>query len=120
MVEIWHKYGDMSSNIGYLLLFTLKFLMQFFTKLLAGKTGAASMTVMSRVRSSMNDPGKNRSYAKLSICFLPKRVATVNKITIRSSFARDSGLHNSQIRIKFYLHDMSSVIILNSTFSVMK
>jgi hypothetical protein len=42
--------------------------MHFFAELLAGKTGAVSMTVMSRVRSSMNDPEKNRSYAKLSQC----------------------------------------------------
>jgi hypothetical protein len=39
--------------------------MQFLAELLSGKTGAASMTVMSRMRSSMNDPGENRSYAKL-------------------------------------------------------
>jgi hypothetical protein len=40
--------------------------MQFLVEVLAGKTGAVSMTVMSRVRSSIDDPGKNRSYAKVS------------------------------------------------------
>jgi len=30
MAEIWHKYGDMSSNIKYLFLFSLNFLIQLF------------------------------------------------------------------------------------------
>ncbi len=40
--------------------------MQFAADLPTVKIGADSMTVMSRVRTSMNDPGGNRSYAKLS------------------------------------------------------
>jgi hypothetical protein len=40
--------------------------MQFGQDLSPGKSGAASSSAMARGRSSMNDPGENRSYAKLS------------------------------------------------------
>jgi hypothetical protein len=50
----------------HLAIFILKFLMQFAVDLPIEKIGAVSMAVMSRVRSSMDDPGKNRSYAKAS------------------------------------------------------
>jgi hypothetical protein len=51
--------------------------MQFFTELPAGKIDAVSMTVMSRVRSSMDDPEwKNRGYAKVSKYNLKINVGT--------------------------------------------
>jgi hypothetical protein len=41
--------------------------MQFGLDLPLGKLGAASSSAMSQRRSSMNDPGKKRSYAKVSL-----------------------------------------------------
>ena len=53
MAKIWHKYGYMSSDIEYLLLFFVNFLMQFGQDLPHGKTVVASSSAISRGRSSM-------------------------------------------------------------------
>jgi hypothetical protein len=83
----------------------------FLAELLGGKTDVTFSMVSGRVRSSMNDPGENRSYANLSkIHPLPKSTAVQRSLFIKHPLRTANDVLDGDISNKENIHALRTPV----------